>query len=121
MEKKNVLSVPSKALRFTPNEHLLRKDEKIIDCQGKEKVWVREGANLKAVPVKTGTTNGTMTEILGGLKAGTTVITDFNIAGPAGGGEQAQDNSNPFMPGPPGKTRTRNNHLPWRTRKEKQS
>lgn len=107
MEKKNVLSVPSKALRFTPNEHLLGKDESVIDCKGKEKVWIRDGKSLKATAVRTGTTNGTMTEILDGLKAGTTVITDFSIAGPGGDGEHAQDNSNPFMPGPPGKNKNK--------------
>lgn len=42
MEKKNVLAVPSKALRFTPNEHLMGKDEVIADCEGNEKVWTKE-------------------------------------------------------------------------------
>ncbi|MCM1078324.1 MAG: efflux RND transporter periplasmic adaptor subunit [Bacteroidales bacterium] len=107
MEKKNALSVPAKALRFTPNENLMGKDEKIVDCQGKDKVWVMEGKNLKAVPVKTGTTNGTLTEIVSGLKAGAVIVTDFNITGAAGREEESQDNSNPFMPGPPGKNKNK--------------
>lgn len=107
MEKKNVLAVPSKALRFTPNEHLMGKDEVIADCEGNEKVWTKEGKNLKAYPVKTGTTNGTLTEILSGVKAGTAVITDFNLTGAAPSNTEEEENSNPFMPGPPGKNKNK--------------
>lgn len=107
MEKKNVLAVPSKALRFTPNEHLMGKDEVIADCEGNEKVWTKEGKTLKAYPVKTGTTNGTLTEILSGVKAGTAVITDFNLTGAAPSNTEEEENSNPFMPGPPGKNKNK--------------
>lgn len=107
MEKKNVLAVPSKALRFTPNEHLTGKDEVIADCEGNEKVWIKEGKTLKAYPVKTGTTNGTLTEILSGVKAGAAVITDFNLTGAAPANAEGEDNSNPFMPGPPGRNKNK--------------
>ena len=100
LEKNNVLVVPSKALRFQPNEALLQKDEKVEDCEGPFKVWTKEGNVFKAHKVETGTTNGVLTEITGGIAAGTEVLTDFNIMGgemamPQGG--QAQ---NPFMPRP---------------------
>lgn len=103
-ERDGVLAVPSKALRFAPNENLLAEGESITDCDGKDKVWVRDGKNFKAVPVKIGITNGTYTEILSGLKDGTEVLTDFNIGGDAQ--EEASETTeekNPFMPGPPDK------------------
>ena len=97
MEMHDVLAVPSKALRFTPNELLLKDGEKIIDCDGKDKVWVREGKDFKAIPVKIGTTNGTYTEILSGVSAGTEVVTEFELIQQQ---EEEQQASNPFMPGP---------------------
>lgn len=100
LEKNNVLTVSNKALRFTPNEHLMNEDSKIVDCKGKDKVWVMDGNNMKAIPVTTGITNGTLTEILGGIEAGTSVITDFVLSSPAPEDDPAKANSNPFMPGP---------------------
>ena len=100
-EIKHVLCVPHKALKFTPNDKLLQEDEKIVDCKGEHKVWIREGKTFKAVAVTIGNSNGTTTEILSGLKSGQKVLTDFQMpqdmmAGPG-------QNSNPFMPGPPGR------------------
>lgn len=107
MEKNNVLVVPNKALRFTPNEHLMDKEGKIVDCQEKDKVWTQEGKDLKAIPVKTGISNGTLTEILGGVSDGTVVVTDFSFNQPIPDDNAQQGNSNPFMPGPPNKNRNK--------------
>ena len=99
LEKNNVLAVPSKALRFIPNEAFLKKGEVIDDCEGDHKLWTKEGNVFKAHKVETGTSNGVMTEIVGGIQAGTEVLTDFNISG----GDAAmpeQQASNPFMPRP---------------------
>lgn len=52
MERNNIVSVPTKALRFTPTKEMLNPGEKIEDCQGAHKVWVREGKTLKAYAVK---------------------------------------------------------------------
>ncbi len=101
MEMHDILSVPSKALRFTPNELLMQDDEKIIDCEGMMKVWVREGKDFKAIPVQTGRTNGVYTEIVSGVKEGTEVITEFVMPEE----EVEETATNPFMPGP----RNRNN------------
>lgn len=98
MEAKDVLAVPSKALRFTPREAMLNSDETITDTDAKEKVWVKEGPNLKAVAVETGMTNGTLTQITKGLKPGTHVLTEVNAMQVEAEGEQ--QNSNPFMPRP---------------------
>ena len=106
MEAKDVLAVPSKALRFTPHEAMLNSDETITDTDAKEKVWVKEGSNLKAVAVETGMTNGTLTQITKGLKPGTHVLTEVTAIQPEVEGEQ--QNSNPFMPRPRGKKNSTN-------------
>ena len=106
MEAKDVLAVPSKALRFTPHEAMLNSDETITDTDAKEKVWVKEGTNLKAVAVETGMTNGTLTQITKGLKPGTHVLTEVTAIQPEAEGEQ--QNSNPFMPRPRGKKNSTN-------------
>ena len=58
LEKNNVLAVPSKALRFIPNEAFLKKGEVIDDCEGDHKLWTKEGNVFKAHKVETGTSNG---------------------------------------------------------------
>ena len=100
LEKNNVLVVPAKALRFQPNEALLQKGETVEDCEGPFKVWTKEGNVFKAHKVETGTTNGVLTEITGGIAAGTDVLTDFTIIGGEMGMPQGQQTSNPFMPRP---------------------
>ena len=99
LEKNDVLAVPAKALRFQPNEALLQKGETIEDCEGRLKVWTKEGTVFKAHKVETGTTNGVMTEILSGIAPGTDVLTDFNISGGEMGMPEQQA-TNPFMPRP---------------------
>ena len=93
LEKNGVLAIPSKALRFTPNEAILTPDQKIEDCEGTTKVWTFDGTTFRAHPVQTGTTNGTLTEITSGIEAGTELVTEFSIE------EEEQQTSNPFMPG----------------------
>lgn len=102
-ERDGVLAVPSKALRFAPNENLLAEGESITDCEGKDKVWMREGSNFKAVSVKIGVTNGTYTEIISGLKEGDAVLTDFIIGNDQPEETEETAEKNPFMPGPPDK------------------
>lgn len=97
LEVKDVLAVPSKALRFTPNDAMLNEGETITDVDAQQKLWVKEGSNIKALAVETGMTNGTLTQIVGGVKAGTEVLTDVesNIMP-----EENEQNANPFMPRP---------------------
>lgn len=99
MEKDGVVAVPTKALRFAPNENVLTEEEKIEDCEGATKVWTKEGNTFKAHAVKTGTTNGVLTEIVSGVNVGTEVLTDFEILGLP---EAPQGPQNPFMPRRPG-------------------
>ncbi len=101
-ERQNVVSVPSKALRFTPTKDLV-KGIKIVDCNGKNKVWTKEGNTFRAHAVQIGMTDGINTEILSGIKQGQEVVTDCKAqtAEPESstGGE---GESSPFQPKGPG-------------------
>ena len=99
LEKNDVLTVSAKALRFAPNEALIAEDETIEGCEAPHKLWVRKGKTFKAIPVETGVTNGTTTEIVSGIAAGTEVLEDIEFGG-AAEDASAQQNKNPFMPGP---------------------
>ncbi len=98
MEKNDIMAVPTKALRFTPNAALLDKNQQIVDVEAPKKLWTKEGNIFKAHAVETGTTNGVLTEITSGIDEGAEVLVDFSI----NGGEEAQQEqaSNPFMPRP---------------------
>lgn len=105
-ERKGVLSVPSKALRFTPQKETVGK-MKIVDvASAKNKVWTIEGNSIVAHKVNIGMTDGTNTQIVGGIAEGTKIVTGLNVMG----GEEekpmeAQGESSPFAPGPPGKNK----------------
>ncbi|MBP5770907.1 MAG: efflux RND transporter periplasmic adaptor subunit [Bacteroidaceae bacterium] len=107
LEKNDVLTISAKALRFTPNEALIAEDETIQPCDAKQKLWVHEGKVFKAIPVETGVTNGTITEITSGIKAGTEVLEDM-IFGEMPEQSTSQ-NKNPFMPGPRNNNRNQKN------------
>ena len=108
MEKNDVLVVPSKALRFMPNQAFLEKDQTIADVEADHKLWTMEGNTFKAHKVEIGTSNGVLTEITGGVVAGTVVLSDFNVSS-TGEGEQQEQANNPFMPRPRGNNRNGNN------------
>lgn len=108
LEQDDVLSVPNKALRFTPTREVLGKQAQIVDCKGTKKVWLKQGDTYRAVSIKAGATNGTLTEVLSGLKAGEEVITGVSEAetdSEVGSATEADASSeqSPFAPGPPGK------------------
>ena len=100
LEKNNVLTVPAKALRFSPNEALIAEDETIEDVAAPNKLWVRKGKTFKAIAVETGVTNGTLTEIVSGIDAGTEILVDMVFGDNANMADGQQQNRNPFMPGP---------------------
>lgn len=104
LTKDNVLMVPNKALRFTPNKDIIG-SRKVNDCAGAHKVWTLENNTFTAHPVKIGITDGSKTEVLSGIAEHTPVVTEVVVKGngvemdaaPAGEGERS-----PFMPGRPG-------------------
>ena len=99
-EKSHVCAIPSKALKFAPNEAMLAPDETISDNKAEHKVWTKQGNVFKAIAVTPGLSNGTMTEIVSGLKPGQEVITEFIMNDNSAQNGQSK---NPFMPSPPSK------------------
>lgn len=103
-EIENVVSVPAKALRFSPSKEMMNDGEKIKDCNATNKLWIKETNILKAYPVKTGITNGIRTQILEGVKEGTAVITNAKAKGGTDEDNISEQNSqerSPFSPRPP--------------------
>lgn len=108
LERENILSVPTKALRFTPTKDVINPTDKIEDCSATHKVWVYEGNTLKAYAVTVGITNGTRTEILSGIDEGAEVITEITSATSTDGTateeaaseEEGTTEQSPFAPGP---------------------
>ncbi len=100
-EKKGVLSVPSKALRFLPTAETVGKDKKIVDCNGKNKVWTYDGKTFKAYSVQIGMSDGINTEILSGVKKGATIVTEVKAVAEGDAGTQSEsEEQSPFAPGP---------------------
>ena len=107
-EKQGVATILSKALRFSPTKDIV-KGYKIADCNGKNKLWTLDGNTLKAHSVQIGMTDGTRTEIIGGIEKGTTIISDVKALTE----NQSADDSNnsessPFAPKGP-KSSSKNN------------
>lgn len=102
--KNNVLTVPAKALRFSPNKELAG-GRTIKDCAGEHKIWTLENNEFVAHPVKTGISDGAHTEIIEGINEGASIVTEAVVKGsmPEMQAEGEQGERNPFMPGPPGK------------------
>lgn len=100
-ERDGVLAVPTKALRFSPNQALLTADQSVEDVASATKVWRFDGKTFRAVAVKTGLNSGTMVEIVEGLAEGDKVVVSFELGAAAQDGGAAQGGNNPFLPGPP--------------------
>lgn len=105
-ERNGVVAVPSKALRFSPTQEMVGSKYKIQDCNGKNKLWTLENGNiLKAYSVTIGVTDGSNTEILSGVKRGTTIISELKEVTSEEAEEDADETTerSPFAPGPRGK------------------
>ena len=108
LDRKDVLSVPARALRFTPERPLIGENDIVKDCESPHKLWTREGNTFTAHPVTVGISNGINTEIISGISEGATIVTEATIGKMPGGGapadmqQAAGGERSPFMPGPPG-------------------
>ncbi|MDL2310072.1 efflux RND transporter periplasmic adaptor subunit [Parabacteroides sp. OttesenSCG-928-B22] len=107
MERENVLTIPSKALRFIPDEEELAKMKLSVaelssePAVGKKIVWQKQGDALVPKLVTIGANGGTKAEVIEGLSDG-----DEVVAGLISNGEMAAADAverSPFMPGPPGR------------------
>ena len=111
--RENVLTVPNKALRFTPEKSLVGK-RTITDCEGKNKVWTMSETGFTAHAVQTGMNDGANTEIISGIEEGTQVVTETILKGnfPEVGMPEDQSERSPFMPGPPGRDKKKDKNKP---------
>ncbi|MBQ6958085.1 MAG: efflux RND transporter periplasmic adaptor subunit [Bacteroidales bacterium] len=93
LDKQDVLAVPVRALRFTPENEKYQENT----------VWRQlPGDKLERVSVVTGVSDGVQTEILEGLAQGDRIVTGTRLvsskAKAAAKSQQPQGNNNPFMP-----------------------
>ena len=99
LDKHDVLAVPVRALRFTPEGEKYQENT----------VWKQlQDGKLEAAQVKTGVSDGVQTEILEGLVAGDRVVTGTKLVSANGKGPDPKQmqpgqggGNNPFMPRPP--------------------
>ena len=107
LERDNVLTVPTKALRFVPDTQILTQLGYVVSesntetSAGKRLVWIKNGHELKPRTVTVGSTSGNMIEITDGLNEGEELAVDLEASSmaPVAGAETERS---PFMPGPPG-------------------
>jgi HlyD family secretion protein len=98
-----VLRVPAAALRYKPDEAVLAAYGGAARPTGKSPiVWVKTGETIAPVPVNTGASDGTYTEVIGTpFGEGTEVVTRATAATAAATPAAAATN-NPLMPSRPG-------------------
>jgi HlyD family secretion protein len=109
LEKNNVLSVPAKALRFTPERELSVRRTKWLMLRVNISYGTPRQYVQAAHAVTVGISNGVMTEITGGISEGDVIITGAtsgkmpgDSASASQGDSGTQKESSPFMPSRPG-------------------
>jgi HlyD family secretion protein len=101
LDKRDVLSVPARALRFTPEPPLISDEAIVKDCNSEHKLWTKSGDTFTAHPVEIGISNGVRTEITSGMNEGDEIVSEAVLSAgdmPVSGADAERS---PFMPGPP--------------------
>lgn len=101
LDKRDVLSVPARALRFTPEPPLISDEAIVKDCNSEHKLWTKSGDTFTAHPVEIGISNGVRTEITSGMNEGDEIVSEAVLSAgdmPVSGADVERS---PFMPGPP--------------------
>lgn len=107
LERDNVLTIPTKALRFVPDPTIMAQLGYVIKSgpseapQGKRLVWIVSGKDLTPKIITVGATSGHLTEVTSELKAGDVVAVDVEASGSVASPQSSTEKS-PFMPTPPG-------------------
>lgn len=100
LNKENVLSVPTKSLRFAPDAEQM--EQLGITVQGEapqgKHVWVIDGNTIRPVEVETGNVMNDRTEITDGLTDNQTVVAGLTVVTAA----KKETARSPFMPSGPG-------------------
>ena len=102
LDEQNVLSVPTKALRFTPDPEVLKEIGITVDGQAEATdttriVWVKNGSSISPKVVTTNNTSGDKTGISSGLTDGEEVVTGLTAETAK---KAATTERSPFAPGP---------------------
>ena len=106
LERPDVLTIPTKSLRFIADETILTPMGYVVEDASKEAptgkrlVWQLAGKTLKPQIITVGTASGNQTEVTEGLAEGADIVLD--LASLASAPAQSQTEKSPFMPGPPG-------------------
>lgn len=102
LEEKNVLAVPTKALRFNPDPEMLKglgiEVDGIAD-ESEKIVWVKSGNSISSKAVTTDHTSGDKTGITSGLTDGEEVVIGLTAEAPK---KMETAERSPFAPGPRG-------------------
>lgn len=114
LEKNNVLAIPSKALRFVPDEALAEAmgiEVKAIAVENpalQKTVWLKNGKVLEQKEIETGTATTALTEVCGGLSEGEEIVVGMDAVLEKGRGpQQSETEASPFMPKRPGSGKKR--------------
>lgn len=104
LEENDVLSVPTKALRFNPDPEIMKElgisvEGQPIRSDSTKTVWVRKGNTISPVEVVAGNTAGDRTGISGGLTEEDVVVTGLSAEVSQ---KQESVERSPFAPGPRG-------------------
>lgn len=107
LERNNILTIPSKALRFVPDATLLEPLSISVSADqpkltaGKKLIWQKKGQVLQPKLVSVGITNGNNTEITEGLKEGEEIVVSLTTSAAIQAAGASTEQS-PFMPKFPG-------------------
>lgn len=105
LNEDGVLTIPSKALRYTPDANLSKQIKGITiepnsGAKANSSVWIKNGNNITQKNITLGKSDGINIQVTDGLKEGDVIVTGISeqTNTPTSGGE-----SSPFMPKRPGK------------------
>lgn len=109
LERKNILTIPSKSLRFIPDPEMLQSLNLVAEQTdievpaGKKVIWQKKGDKLEPKVITIGTSSGSMVEVTEGLAEGEELVVD--IASAAAIQVAPTTEKSPFMPSRPGSSK----------------
>ena len=126
-EEETGMAVPAEAFNFTPDEQVMKAMSKPEKPEGQRPeppqgempkmdggtssghsmVWIKQGGNIMPRPVKVGMSDGAYKIIEQGVQTGDSVVLSAQFVVKE---KEAKKGDNPFMPGPPGRDKNKNNN-----------
>lgn len=108
LEENGVLTVPSRALRFVPNEEdMVHIKDLIVEPASatplKNAVWVKNGNTISQKAITVGKSDGVNIQIISGLSTGDEVVLGTADASNKAAVKQSGGETSPFMPKRPSK------------------